>query len=288
MRDKLKTEKAPQRAGLNLGMPSVEKLLGLIVDRDARLGLTILVLVLMLLLFAWLVQTYRSVSQFDWELVRVLFLFVAVAVGLVVFFKAIDGSAIPKVILWYLTSMLILTATAFWIQTILRSPVSFLIEPSCFVHPWNQGCPFGSNASGKPEDAADVIKKTNDSANPAQNEPSGNIAPLQYRPESRNSVAVKFAGALSREDVVKVSLALQKAGWKVEGADRGGERTARAIGVNQVRYFHDDDKIMAAQLANQYNGLAKWVGFRPLSILFVPDNPSSLPVGWLQVWTNAE
>ncbi|MFN3615137.1 MAG: hypothetical protein ACK4WC_11350, partial [Rubrimonas sp.] len=41
----------------------------------------------------------------------------------------------------------------------------------------------------------------------------------------------------------------QGRGWRVEGADQGGERLSSAFGLNEVRYFNPEDAGAAAALA---------------------------------------
>lgn len=61
-------------------------------------------------------------------------------------------------------------------------------------------------------------------------------------------VFVQFAG-FDREEVVALARSLATEGWRVEAADKGGERTGAADGLNEVRYFHADDRALAEALA---------------------------------------
>lgn len=61
-------------------------------------------------------------------------------------------------------------------------------------------------------------------------------------------VFVQFAG-FNRDDVVVLAQALSGEGWQVEAADKGGERTGAADGLNEVRYFRADDRTLAEALA---------------------------------------
>ncbi|NJM84122.1 MAG: hypothetical protein HC844_18225 [Tabrizicola sp.] len=61
-------------------------------------------------------------------------------------------------------------------------------------------------------------------------------------------VFIQFAG-FKREDVITLALALSGQGWQIEAAEKGGERTGAADGLNEVRYFHADDRARAEALA---------------------------------------
>lgn len=165
-----------------------------------------------------------------------------------------------------------LTISIFWIQAVLSTPVPFLIEAKCFVDPWSQNCPLGPVL-------ATTVESTVSQPIPT---------PEETPPPENNRVFVQFAGALSREDVTNVSEQLASIGWNVEGASRGGERTAGAAGIDQVRYFHSSDAKMAAQLANDYNRLADWNGFDPLSVAEIQGFGARVPLGKIEIWTSVD
>ncbi|MFA5985635.1 MAG: hypothetical protein WC782_16570 [Methylococcaceae bacterium] len=251
-------------------IPTVEKLLNFIQDSDARLGLALSVFLLLLITFVWFSSAYGGSFS---SLVRAFGAFLLLSTGVVIFFKVIDGSILPRVIVWYFTSLLLLTVSVFWVQAILRTPAPFLVEARCFVDLWSQGCPLGTSVAQKVE-VAPLFDATQQS---------------DSAPDKRNRVYVQFAGALSREDIIKVSLKLKDEGWNVQGAERGGERTAQAVGIDQVRYFHNEDQDIAKRLTTKYNELASsWHGFDQLSVAFVAGNESRVPVGYLEVWTSVD
>lgn len=270
-------------------MPTIEKLLNFIQDRDARLGLVLSVFLLFLLVFTWFSGAYGGVLKGGFfELIRAFGLFLLLAIGFVIFFKAIDGSVLPRIIVWYFTSLVLLTVSAFWIQAIFRSPVPFLIEAKCFSDLWLQGCPLGEPIAQPIEG---VPLPNHASEKPSQPESLSDHTSEQkmtFRPSERNKVIVQFAGSLSRQDVTKVSLELTTKGWNVQGADRGGERTAQAVGIDQVRFFHQEDAELAKQLATSYNELAHWQGFDQLAVAFVSGYESRFPMGYLEVWTSVD
>jgi hypothetical protein len=59
---------------------------------------------------------------------------------------------------------------------------------------------------------------------------------------------LQFAG-YRRPEIVALADRLVRGGWRVEGADRGGERIVTAAGLNEVRYFNPADAGLAAALA---------------------------------------
>ena len=252
-------------------LPSIETLLNFIQDRDARLGLVLSVFLLLLLVFAWFSRAYGGITQGGFfGVIQAFGAFLALATCFVIFFKAIDGSILPKIIVWYFTSLLLLTVSAFWVQAILRTPAPFLIEARCFADLWSQGCPLGTPMAQSIQ-AAPVQSDTSKGA-----------------PDPRNRVFVQFSGSLDRAEVTRVSLALKQKGWNVRGAESGGERTAQAVGIDQVRYFHAEDEALAKDLAADYNALGGWPGFDPLSVALVTGHENRVPSGHLEVWTSVE
>ncbi|WP_238364238.1 hypothetical protein [Mesobacterium pallidum] len=301
-------------------VPSVKDLLGFIGDKDARLGLLMAVFVLFLTVGAWFVQAFGGnlgVAGVGGVL-RMLGTILLGLAGFVIFFKAIDGTRVPQVIVWYATALVLLTTSIAWMQTVLRTPVPLLIEARCFANPWHQGCPLGPLVAAEvaavevvpPEEQSVVIgdpSGPDDPEDPDTNPPTGTApAPERdseagvraiaeglgtaYTPDGQtNRVFVQFAGALSRDKVIWVSKALRDTlGWNVQGADSGGERTAAANGVDQVRYFRPADRELAMALARAYNALGVWDGFEPLSVALLRGFEGSVPPGHLEVWTSVD
>lgn len=261
---------------LRFGIPPIKWLLTNIQHQDARLGLVISVFLLLLLCFSWISGSYGGVSEVNFaDLIYYLIMFLVLAVGIVIFFKVLDGSILPRIILWYVTTLLLITFSLFWMQALLRTPTVFLIDARCFTDPWSQGCPLGT-----PTPTTLVAAPSNESLV----SDSQNASP----PDPRNKVFVQFAGALTRQAVIDVSTTLENRHWNIQGAARGGERTAQAVGINQVRYFHKEDKNLATQLATEYNATAKWEGFNKLSVAFVDGYTARVSPGVLEVWTSVD
>jgi hypothetical protein len=62
-------------------------------------------------------------------------------------------------------------------------------------------------------------------------------------------VFVQFAGILSRDNVREMMQSLAAEGWKVQGVEGGGQRTATAAGYNEIRYSSGADATAAKALA---------------------------------------
>jgi len=275
MTDKIEAQKSSK---YTIAMPTIASLLRSIQDRDARLGLVMTLFIALLATFIWFGNAYGSAFGNIEGLFRAFVLFLLLSVGFVLFFKAIDGSIIPKIIVWYFTFMVLATLSVFWVQAILRTPSPFLVEARCFVDIWSQGCPLGAPMA-KFVELAPLEKGLS---------PENKSSEVGYRPDSRNKVFVQFSGELSRENVAQVSVALKEHSWNVQGASRGGERTAQAVGIDQVRYFHKEDEALAKNLAIEYNALAKWEGFDRLSVAYLDGYESRVPIGQLEVWTSVD
>lgn len=268
-----KSDNAEQH-NLRFGIPPVKWLLTNIQHQDARLGLVISVFLLLLLSFTWISGSYGGVSEVSFsDLIYYLIMFLILAAGIVIFFKVLDGSILPRIILWYVTTLLLITVSLFWMQALLRTPAVFVVEAKCFVEPWSQGCPLGKSIPTTIVEA------------PSKEVQNSNTHNLPF-PDSRNTVFVQFAGTLARQAVIDVSTTLKKRHWNIQGAERGGERTAQAVGINQVRYFHKEDAELARQLATEYNATAEWPGFIKLSVAFVDGYTTRVSPGVLEVWTS--
>jgi hypothetical protein len=59
-------------------------------------------------------------------------------------------------------------------------------------------------------------------------------------------IFIQFAGRIARDDVIAFNQSLRGAGWRVEGSS--GERTANAVGFNEVRYSMPEDREAAEAL----------------------------------------
>lgn len=110
---------------------------------------------------------------------------------------------------------------------------------------------------------------------------TGPSAP-QPEPPPAARVFVQFAEFV-REDVIRLAADLTQQGWMVEGAERGGERTGAADGMNEVRYFNADDRANAEALALSVSGAM--AGRPPIAVkdLSATKYAQAKP-GLLEVW----
>lgn len=89
-------------------------------------------------------------------------------------------------------------------------------------------------------------------------------------------VFIQFAGRIARDDVAAFNQSLRGAGWRVEGSS--GERSASAIGFNEVRYskLKDREAAEALTVAATRSGLSA----SPLKV----KQMSIVQPGTLQLW----
>jgi hypothetical protein len=94
-------------------------------------------------------------------------------------------------------------------------------------------------------------------------------------------VFIQFAG-YDRKFVIDLAGTLVAAGWRVEGADRGGERIAGADGLNEVRYFHTGDAERAVALAAR---AGEWAGGRVFAVVDLSASKyGQAERGLLEIW----
>lgn len=95
------------------------------------------------------------------------------------------------------------------------------------------------------------------------------------------TVTIQFAG-YRREDVTVAAIALLDVGWRVQGAEKGGERVESATGLAEVRYGTDADAAAAQQLANEVSatGIKANVKARKVTNITPPIQPGALEV-WI-------
>lgn len=106
-------------------------------------------------------------------------------------------------------------------------------------------------------------------------------SPAERAPSTAGSVYLQFGLPIQRVDVVSLGRELKKMGWKVEGAERGGERVRVTPDRNEVRYFHTDDSETARALAQSLYEIS------PSSPVYVRDFSrlgSYVPNGQLEIW----
>jgi hypothetical protein len=109
-------------------------------------------------------------------------------------------------------------------------------------------------------------------------------APSTAAPEvDRGSsvVYIQFAGFV-RDSVREIAKTLVSLGWPVQGADQGGERYDHAVGLNEVRFFHPDDRVRAEVLAQELSEAMGGTAVKVLDVTgssYAKDRP-----GHLEIW----
>jgi hypothetical protein len=107
------------------------------------------------------------------------------------------------------------------------------------------------------------------------------VTDIQLTQGSDERVYIQFAG-YTRDQIVELAGDLTAAGWRVEGADRGGERIAAAQGINEVRYFNAADAERAAALVADAAAWAPDVGLQIVD-LSASAYAQAAP-GLLEIW----
>lgn len=136
-----------------------------------------------------------------------------------------------RVVGWCLTVCFTAWVIVVVVQTVSNNGVSWLAPTQCLVSPISDGCSFAQQSEPVAVVASNAVIET---ATP---------------PEEVARVYVHFAGAIDRSSVIQLAGSLEEQGWPVAEATRGGERTGKSAGFNEVRYFHDKDHDAAMKLA---------------------------------------
>ena len=174
---------------------------------------------------------------------------------------------ISTVLAWFATMAAIVWTSAFMLQTLSGDAV-LPLRAGCFFHPWQIGCP-----------AEAPSKKRYVGTREGQND-----VPVPAPEVGPNKVYVQFAGSIVRNDLVENVSKLVEAGWNVQGANRGGERTSAAYRLNEVRFFRKEDEALANQLAINFADEVSWTD--KLKTVNLSDAGYSTPKGYLEVWTS--
>lgn len=115
-------------------------------------------------------------------------------------------------------------------------------------------------------------------------EPENQAPPTTPSVISPGPVFTQFAGSLQRERIVALAQTLSTQGWRMQGADRGGERTAAAAGTNEVRFFYPEDRPYAEALAQAIVGIADWVP--EMDVVDLSSSGYQPAKGHLEIWTS--
>lgn len=246
-----------------------------ILDADKWIGVTVAV-ALLIVMVAILGAQSGVFSDGFFYLVKMSWVPLAVGLGFIVVAKAAGNAIYGHIIM----SAVIFVSLSFILQAMSGNRIPFFPWTYCYGDPWAPECPLspippGTLAQGKAVDSVDEASAVDQA--PAE-VPSFAPGP--------GLVYIQFAGSIPREDVAKVALELEAQGWNVQEPESGGQRTASAAGLNEVRFFHPEDRAAAEQLAQAFlSSSADWLS----GSMRVRDFSSAglqAPEGQLEVWTS--
>jgi hypothetical protein len=189
--------------------------------------------------------------------------------------------------------------SCFFTQVITNNRFAAMPRAPCFYLLTAQGCPLsgaytGADVRSVAAQPVDPLVAFNpslhvDPASTPLDRPEGPAVDATDEPapaRHAGAVYVHFAGAIDRADVRAATNRLAQLGWQVQDRERGGERIGTAAGLNEVRYFHEEDKAAAEALARAYGTLAPWVDGQSLKIRDLSRSGAKARPGLLEVWTS--
>lgn len=190
-----------------------------------------------------------------------------VAIGVVLFIvtRIVSDEFMVKVLKFFSLTLIILWIICFIAHRMDRGEQKWL---TCVVKIWDT-CESLSdkNADNTPGATPNIV--------------TDNVPPVAaaFQP-SNYKVFVQFAG-FARPAVQAMASVLVKSGWPVQGADRGGQRTGDAVGLNVIRYSDEADAAAAQALADSVKatGIIKATP----RVERYQGSPS-IPKGTLEVW----
>jgi hypothetical protein len=253
-------------------------LLDLITKRDRDLGLYFAAALAVIFTAIMALQagvTADGLSPFVWLIGRV----VIAAAVLIFAFHLLRKSPLVGLV----ANILVVVCTLYFLAGVAQVMSSNMLNPplakaACFFNPFQAACPLSASYSTAAVEQAHVEDVTEDpTAVPIiaqmtrveDGETISEVLVLEkaaFVPPAENRVFVQFAGAISRDDVVTAARALTNAGWEVPDAEKGGERTANAANLNEIRYFNADDAQAALELARSFAESATWVAAGDLKV----------------------
>jgi len=113
------------------------------------------------------------------------------------------------------------------------------------------------------------------------------VAAFHWAPQGEQQVYVQFYGSIGRTSHIRPFMqALSDMGWNVQGIEGGGTRTDAASGVNEVRYYFDQDLANANRLvkAMKEAGIPAGAGSGLSLIKLSPDRYRQAEPGDLEIW----
>ena len=166
-----------------------------------------------------------------------------------------------------------------------------LMAAGCFFSPAQQGCPMNvlPTARAGPTEVAGVAPEagTRGAADLSFGEAVGD-APQWEDPELRAGAGETYQVYIQYADrrldggrVASLAQELANAGWWVSSELR---QLASAYGLNEVRYFHEEDRPAALELAAEVAALAPWA--EEVRVRDFTRAGEEAPQGLLEVWVS--
>jgi len=246
-------------------------LLDLITKRDKDLGLYFAAALAIIFTAIMALQagvTADGLQPFIWLIGRV----VIAAAALIFAFHLLRKSPLIGLV----ANLLVVVCTVYFLAGVAQMMSSNMLHPplakaACFFNPFQGACPLSGTYTTAAVEQASVEEVTVD---PTAEPIFGQVTRIEdgevvseplvlekavFLPPADNRVFVQFAGAMTRDAVVVASEGLTATGWDVPDAAKGGERTANAVGLNEIRYFNAGDAEAATELARSFAASASWV-----------------------------
>jgi hypothetical protein len=181
-----------------------------------------------------------------------------------------NSPTIRKALGWFFALFIMFSGSAFFISAVFPSQ-TIVAPPYCLVEFWKKCLSQG----GLGDQYAERNFTPVSSPQPIPQQPTVvGIRQSDYR------VLVQFAGVIRREDVKAMMLKMRAGGWRVEGADGGGERTPVAAGYNEIRYADPQDEEAARKLAAE----VQRANLTPKQITVT--RVQGIPAKTLEVWVS--
>ncbi|TFF19875.1 hypothetical protein E3C22_19625 [Jiella endophytica] len=200
------------------------------------------------------------------------FYILGVGLFLAIATQIINSKIIMSVICWFFTILLIL-----WVLSYIAlrgAPLSTTARQqlSCVVYFWLDCKETVDSQTVSNVQSSETPNNASTFPAPSDTLPS---PPKAVRP-SEYTVSMQFAGTLTRDSIRELMRKLKEQGWNVEGVAGGGERTAKAAGLSEIRYSGDPLPAEILAKAVQSSNLAK----NEIKAVRV----SSVPEKTLEIW----
>ena len=210
---------------------------------------------------------------------------VVIAFSVAVFILVNLHGLLIRVIGWVLTIAFCVWLSAVVAQTLTGGKITWLASTQCLIFPLSNSCAITQDSTTEAIAALDedTAPAADDATQPDRGGSTPDEPAVAPHPPVK-AVFVQFAGLLDRADIAEYATTLAEEGWPVEGAEQGGERTGKSAGLNEIRFFHPEDRTAAEALALRSTQLSP--AGHPLSVRDLSDTKfaSAGNIGVLEVW----